>query len=284
MSTRARRSSARCRRTSRPTSTRSSSRARSTSSTRVRARAPMSRCAHCTTKPATRSPRASRSTTSARESRRPPCAAHSSATSPSARRRASTSASRAQGPCRLEQLLSDVLRWSSRPRSRSPIRGLSVGCPTVRGMRRSAAICAPVLIAATLIACGGDDNGSGGSLDRDALEQDISQRIANATNQPAPNVNCPSDLPATEGATIRCRVEVPGASYGVTVTVTDTSGDSGAVRRAGRRAVAPAPAGSAPAERPDAAPLGRARRSAAHSAPRVHSARRRRPRAPSRLG
>jgi hypothetical protein len=92
-------------------------------------------------------------------------------------------------------------------------------------MMRAAAVCAPLLLAAALPACGGDDdNGSGGNLDRDALEKDISQRIANATNQPAPNVNCPSDLPAQQGATIRCRVDVEGTSYGVTVTVTDTSG------------------------------------------------------------
>ena len=92
------------------------------------------------------------------------------------------------------------------------------------GTRRIAAICAPLLLAATLIACGGGDKSSGGSLDRDALEKDISQRLANATNGPAPDVNCPSDLPAQQGATIRCRVAVEGTTYGVTVTVTDTTG------------------------------------------------------------
>jgi hypothetical protein len=91
-------------------------------------------------------------------------------------------------------------------------------------MTRAAAVCAPLLLAAALTACGGDDDGSGGNLDRDALEKDISQRLANATNQPAPNVNCPSDLPATQGATIRCRVDVQGSSFGVTVTITDTTG------------------------------------------------------------
>ena len=89
-----------------------------------------------------------------------------------------------------------------------------------------AALCAPLLLTAALAACGGDDNGSGGSLDRDALEKDISQRLANATNQPAPNVNCPSDLPAKQGATIRCRVAAQGTTFGVTVTVTDTTGGS----------------------------------------------------------
>jgi hypothetical protein len=88
-------------------------------------------------------------------------------------------------------------------------------------------LCTSLLLAAALPACGGDDDGgSGGSLDRDALEKDISQRIANATNQPAPNVNCPSDLPAQQGATIRCRVDVQGSSFGVTVSVTSTAGGS----------------------------------------------------------
>ena len=94
-------------------------------------------------------------------------------------------------------------------------------------LRRAATILTPLLAALLLAACGGDDKSSGGgSLDRDALEKDISQRLANATNQPAPKVACPSDLPAKQGATIRCRVAVEGGSYGVTVTVTDTTGGS----------------------------------------------------------
>jgi hypothetical protein len=85
----------------------------------------------------------------------------------------------------------------------------------------------PILVAGALAGCGGDDDGgSGGDLDRDALEQDISQRLAQATNSPAPTVDCPSDLPAKTGATIRCRVDVGGTQYGVTVTVTGTQGGS----------------------------------------------------------
>ena len=94
-------------------------------------------------------------------------------------------------------------------------------------MRGVAGICTSLLLMAALSACGGDDNkSSGGSLDRDALEKDISQRLANATQGPAPDVSCPSDLPAKQGATIRCRAAVQGTSYGVTVSVTDTSGGS----------------------------------------------------------
>lgn len=91
--------------------------------------------------------------------------------------------------------------------------------------RRLVAALLPLLVAAGLAGCGGDDD-AGGGLKKSALEADISQRLAEATGGSAPAVSCPSDLPAENGATIRCRVEVDGASYGVTVTVTGTQGDS----------------------------------------------------------
>lgn len=92
--------------------------------------------------------------------------------------------------------------------------------------RRSAmALVLPVLVAAALAGCGGDDS-SGGDLQKDALQSDISQRLAEVNGGDAPQVVCPSDLPAKVGATIRCRVEVSGASYGVTVTVKSTEGGS----------------------------------------------------------
>ena len=92
--------------------------------------------------------------------------------------------------------------------------------------RRTIALVIAALATAAIAGCGGDDGGSGGDLDRDALEQDIAQRLAQATNSPTPTVDCPSDLPASVGATIRCRVDVSGSSYGVTVTVKSTEGGS----------------------------------------------------------
>ena len=83
----------------------------------------------------------------------------------------------------------------------------------------------PALAAAALASCGGDDS-SGGDLQKDALQSDISQRLAQATGGAAPEVTCPSNLPAKVGATIRCRVAVDSTTYGVTVTVTSTEGGS----------------------------------------------------------
>ncbi len=92
-------------------------------------------------------------------------------------------------------------------------------------LRRLALSAIPILVTTALAGCGGGDD-AGGGLKKDALEADISQRLGEATGGSAPDVACPSDLPAENGATIRCRVAVEGTSYGVTVTVTGTTGDS----------------------------------------------------------
>lgn len=83
----------------------------------------------------------------------------------------------------------------------------------------------PMLLTVVLPGCGGSDS-SNGDLKKDALQSDISQRLAQATGGQAPQVVCPSDLPAKVGATIRCRVAVSNTSYGVTVTVKSTTGGS----------------------------------------------------------
>lgn len=90
--------------------------------------------------------------------------------------------------------------------------------------RRITALALPILVAAALAGCGDDGGSSGGDLPKDDLERDISQRLAQATGSSAPDVACPSDLPASIGATIRCRVAVDGTSYDVTVTVKSTEG------------------------------------------------------------
>ena len=81
------------------------------------------------------------------------------------------------------------------------------------------------ILVTALAGCGGDDS-SGGDLKKDDLQRDISKRLAQATGGGAPDVTCPSDLPAKVGAAIRCRVAVDSTSYGVTVTVKSTEGGS----------------------------------------------------------
>lgn len=96
-------------------------------------------------------------------------------------------------------------------------------------MTRPRTLTAPLLallVTGLLAGCGGDDGGAGGSLDRDALEADIAQRLVQANGGSAPEVACPSDLAAKVGSAIRCRVGVESTSYGVTVTVTGTEGGS----------------------------------------------------------
>lgn len=82
-----------------------------------------------------------------------------------------------------------------------------------------------VLCCLALAACG-DEGPAGGGLEQRALERDISQRLAQAGAGTDVAVDCPGDLPATRGATIRCRAELPQGSFGITVEVTGTEGGS----------------------------------------------------------
>lgn len=106
-------------------------------------------------------------------------------------------------------------------RTRCPSRSLRANMVRIR---RSIATALPILVFAALAGCGDDGGSSGGDLPKDDLQRDISQRLAQATGSSAPEVVCPSDLPAAIGSTIRCRVAVEGTSYGVTVTVKGTEG------------------------------------------------------------
>jgi hypothetical protein len=76
-----------------------------------------------------------------------------------------------------------------------------------------------------LAACGGDDDAAGGTLRAEELQDDIAQRLGAQTGA-VPDVTCPGDLVAKEGNALRCRAELSGQSYGVTVTVTSTEGGS----------------------------------------------------------
>jgi len=85
-------------------------------------------------------------------------------------------------------------------------------------------IAAALLASAGLAACGDDPTPVGAVLDRDALEQDISNRLREAGAGTSVPVTCPQDLPTVMNASIRCQAEISGATYGVTVTITGGSG------------------------------------------------------------
>ena len=63
-------------------------------------------------------------------------------------------------------------------------------------------------------------------LDRDQLETDISARLQKAGAGTEPPVTCPSDLPTQKDAAIRCKAEISGDTYGVTVTITGGEGQN----------------------------------------------------------
>lgn len=88
-------------------------------------------------------------------------------------------------------------------------------------------IAAALLAPAGLVACGGDEETPVGAvLDRDALEQDISNRLREAGAAASVPVTCPQDLPTVMNAAIRCQAEISGETYGVTVTITGGSGEN----------------------------------------------------------
>lgn len=80
-------------------------------------------------------------------------------------------------------------------------------------------------LAGALSACGGDDEAPGGTLRAKELQDDIAARLGAQTGA-VPDVTCPGDLAAKEGNALRCRAEVDGQSFGITVTVTSTEGGS----------------------------------------------------------
>lgn len=87
-------------------------------------------------------------------------------------------------------------------------------------------IAAALLATAGLAACGDDPTPVGAVLDRDALEQDISERLRQAGAGTSVPVTCPSDLPTVMDASIRCQAEISGETYGLTVTITGGSGEN----------------------------------------------------------
>ncbi len=88
-------------------------------------------------------------------------------------------------------------------------------------------LAAALLAPAGLAACGGDEpTPANAVLDRDQLEQDISARLQKAGAGTQPPVTCPTDLPTVKNAAIRCRAQISGETYGVTVTITGGEGQS----------------------------------------------------------
>lgn len=89
---------------------------------------------------------------------------------------------------------------------------------------------AVALSALAVSACGssGSKTPSGAVLDRNALARDLTTRLSDTTPGPSPKVTCPSDLPVKKDISERCTATLAGKRYGVTVTVTGTSGGSAA--------------------------------------------------------
>ncbi|MGI9577860.1 MAG: DUF4333 domain-containing protein, partial [Microthrixaceae bacterium] len=82
---------------------------------------------------------------------------------------------------------------------------------------------------AVAVACGSDDDSSGGSgtstagstIEAGAVEDQVGANLAELGLSPD-RVACPDDMTPEIGTTSRCEVELEGASYGVTVEVAAT--------------------------------------------------------------
>ncbi len=61
---------------------------------------------------------------------------------------------------------------------------------------------------------------SGGAVDAADVESQISDQLEAQIGEAPDSVDCPEDLPAEEGAEIRCELTVAEETLGVTVTVT----------------------------------------------------------------
>ena len=74
---------------------------------------------------------------------------------------------------------------------------------------------------ATVAAC------SFGSLavDKDKVAQEISDQLEGEVGRAPESVTCPGDLKGEVGATIRCKLEDAGVTYGVEVKVTKVDGN-----------------------------------------------------------
>lgn len=68
--------------------------------------------------------------------------------------------------------------------------------------------------------------GCAGAVAAENVEREIDNLVQRLGGAPADKVDCPDDLPAEVGASVRCSFTAQGATYGVTVTVTSIEGDT----------------------------------------------------------
>ena len=66
--------------------------------------------------------------------------------------------------------------------------------------------------------------GTGVSVDKEALAQEVSDKLKGQVGRAPDSVTCPDDLKGEVGATMRCELEDGGQIYGVTVKVTKVEG------------------------------------------------------------
>jgi len=66
--------------------------------------------------------------------------------------------------------------------------------------------------------------GTGVSVDKEALAQEVSDKLKDEVGRAPESVTCPDNLKGEVGATMRCELEDGGQIYGVTVEVTKVDG------------------------------------------------------------
>ncbi|MGW6499514.1 DUF4333 domain-containing protein [Nonomuraea angiospora] len=67
--------------------------------------------------------------------------------------------------------------------------------------------------------------GTGATVAKSAMEQQISDQLTKAVGQRPKAVVCPSGMKATKGVTLKCQLEAEdGTEFGVTATIKSTEG------------------------------------------------------------
>lgn len=89
--------------------------------------------------------------------------------------------------------------------------------------RAAGAMALPILAAvAASCSTGGDD-----AVSREDVQENVADELEQLTGERPSEVDCPDDLDAEEGATMRCTLAADdGSSIGVTMTVTEVDGDN----------------------------------------------------------
>lgn len=86
--------------------------------------------------------------------------------------------------------------------------------------RRLAGTAATLATVASLAGC------SGGGIDLDSLEDQVSSFYVDTVGEEPDSVDCPDEIDAEEGATGTCTVAAEGVEYVVDVTVDSIDGDT----------------------------------------------------------